>query len=67
MAPLVGGTINITINDDGSNTITLDCVDDLGYKITGTVNAMPYAGALSVSKDTTKPYKSLKLQKSDIR
>lgn len=67
MAPLVGGTINITINDDGSNTITLDCVDDLGYKITGTVNAMPYAGTLSVSKDTTKPYKSLKLQKGDIR
>lgn len=67
MAPLVGGTINITINDDGSNTITLDCVDDLGYKITGTVNAMPYAGALSASKDTTKPYKSLKLQKSYIR
>ena len=37
MAPIVGGTINVESNDDGSKTFTFDCVDDAGFKITGTV------------------------------
>lgn len=37
MAPIVGGTIDVKSNDDGTKTITFDCVDDAGYKITGSV------------------------------
>ena len=36
MAPIVGGTIDVKSNDDGTKTITFDCVDDAGYRITGT-------------------------------
>lgn len=41
MAPIVGGTIDIKSNADGSKTITLDCVDDAGFKIRGTITTMP--------------------------
>lgn len=38
-APIVGGTITIVFNEDGSKSVTLDCVDDAGNKITGTILA----------------------------
>ena len=41
MAPIVGGTIEIISNYDGSKTFTFDCVDDAGFKITGTVTTTP--------------------------
>lgn len=41
MAPIVGGTIEIISNYDGSKTFTFDCVDDAGFKITGTVTTKP--------------------------
>lgn len=41
MAPIVGGTIDVKNNDDGSVTFTFDCVDDAGFKITGTVTTTP--------------------------
>jgi hypothetical protein len=41
MAPIVDGTISVKSNDDGSKTIVLDCVDDAGHKIKGTVTTKP--------------------------
>jgi hypothetical protein len=41
MAPIVGGTIEIISNYDGSKTFTFDCVDDAGFKITGTITTKP--------------------------
>lgn len=41
MAPIVDGTIEIISNYDGSKTFTFDCVDDAGFKITGTVTTKP--------------------------
>jgi hypothetical protein len=54
--PLYGGTITIETNADGITTFTLDCVDDLGNAITGTVTANveevdPDAMALSANNN----------------
>ena len=38
-APIVGGTITVVFNEDGSKSVILDCVDDAGHKITGTILA----------------------------
>lgn len=40
VAPIVDGTITVQSNDNGTKTITLDCVDDAGFRITGTVITM---------------------------
>lgn len=40
VAPIVDGTINVRSNDNGSKTITFDCVDDAGFHITGSVTTM---------------------------
>lgn len=37
MAPIMDGSIDIVLNEDGSNIFTFNCVDDAGYKITGSV------------------------------
>ena len=39
------GTITVTYNDDGSQTITLDCIDHWGYSIKGTLTGAPYGYA----------------------
>ena len=39
MAPLTYGTVNFVIDEDGTRTITLDCEDDAGNKITGTITS----------------------------
>ena len=44
MAPLTDGTITVTYNGDGTQTFAFDCRNDLGYKITGTVQGAPIAG-----------------------
>lgn len=44
MAPLTDGTITVTYNGDGTQTFEFDCRNDLGYKITGTVQGAPRAG-----------------------
>lgn len=44
MAPLTDGTITVTYNGDGTQTFAFDCRNDLGYKITGTVQGAPLAG-----------------------
>ena len=51
MAPLVYGTVEFVFNEDGSKTIVLDCVDDAGNKITGTVSSNPTASTYA-TKDT---------------
>ena len=48
-APLAGGTIEFVFNEDGSKTVVLDCVDDAGNKITGTVTGTLSAETLSAS------------------
>lgn len=53
MAPLTYGTVNFVFNDDGTQTVTLDCVDDAGNKITGTVTCAPSAETYS-TRSTTK-------------
>lgn len=70
MAPLVDGEITFTFNDDGTRTLTLNCVDDLGNKITGTVVCNPYSSAYAAkAANATKQKKSysLKVGKNPIR
>ncbi len=54
MAPITGGEIKIEGTDAGY-TITFDCVDDAGYKITGTIvaNPMDYS-AMALSAQPAK-------------
>ena len=54
MAPIAGGEIKIERTDAGY-TITFDCVDDAGYKITGTIvaNPMDYS-AMALSAQPAK-------------
>ena len=40
MAPIMDGTIDISLNSDGSSKFIFDCVDDAGNKITGTVTSV---------------------------
>lgn len=54
MAPIVGGTITVIDNNNDSFTIVLDCVDDKGYKITGSVTANAYAGEYSAKSLSAK-------------
>ena len=54
MAPIVGGTITVIDNNNDSFTIVLDCVDDKGYKITGSVTANAYAGGYSAKSLSAK-------------
>ena len=57
MAPIIDGTINVTFNEDGSKTFTLDCVDDAGHKITGSVTTEPETRTFAAkSKGEKKPY-----------
>lgn len=54
MAPFAGGTFEIKVNGSTA-TITLNCVDDAGNKITGTISGsyqevVPEASALSAEK-----------------
>ena len=70
IAPLVDGEITFTFNDDGTRTLTLNCVDDLGNKITGTVVCNPYSSAYAAkAANATKQKKSysLKVGKNPIR
>jgi hypothetical protein len=48
-AALVSGTVEFVFNEDGSQTVVLDCVDDAGNKITGTVTGTLPAETLSAS------------------
>ena len=57
-AALVNGTVEFVFNEDGSTTIVLDCVDDAGNKIAGTVTSA--ASAQTYSARTQKNHISLK-------
>lgn len=37
MAPIMDGEVDVVLNSDGTKTITFDCTDDAGHKITGIV------------------------------
>ncbi len=73
LAPVTDGEIKIERTDAGY-TITFDCVDDAGYKITGTIVANPIdysAMALSATKATKKSVKkssnkSVSIEKTKI-
>ena len=60
-APLTEGTVTVTLNDDGTQTYTLDCKDDEGNKITGSVTATPFSSGYALSKDAKKN-KSYKIE-----
>ncbi len=57
-APILDGTVECVFNEDGSKTIVLDCVDDAGNKIAGTVTSA--ASAQTYSARTQKNHISLK-------
>lgn len=48
-AALVSGTVEFVFNEDGSKSVVLDCVDNAGNKITGTVTGTLSAETLSAS------------------
>ena len=48
------GAITVIDNNNDSFTIVLDCVDDKGYKITGSVTANAYAGGYSAKSLSAK-------------
>ena len=62
MAPLMEGTITVTLNADGSQTYVFDCKDDMGNKITGTVTANPYSTGYALSKGAEKNNKTYTIQ-----
>ena len=62
MAPLMEGTITVTLNADGSQTYVFDCKDDMGNKITGTVTANPYSTGYALSKGAEKKNKTYTIQ-----
>lgn len=62
MAPLMEGTITVTLNADGSQTYVFDCKDDQGNKITGTVTANPYSTGYALSKGAEKKNKTYTIQ-----
>ena len=53
-APLTEGTVTVTLNSDGTQTYTLDCLDDQGNKITGSVTASPYSAGYALSANKSK-------------
>ena len=70
MAPIVDGTITVTAGENGAMTITYDCVDDNGNKITGSVAAEAYAGGYSakaLNAQAKKSQVSVKKQKVNFR
>lgn len=38
MAPIMDGSVDIVLNDDGTTSFTFDCVDDADHKIKGTIS-----------------------------
>ena len=62
MAPLTEGTVTVTLNDDGTQTYTFDCTDDMGNKITGSVTATPYSSGYALSKGAEQKSKSYKIE-----
>lgn len=66
-APLYDGTITITKDGDGIYTIDFDCLDDIGYTITGSWSGVPVlfdsssvsSLAAKACKGTAAPVKSM--------
>lgn len=67
MAPLTEGTVTVTLNDDGTQTYTFDCVDDSGNKITGSVTATPVVVEYSLSAQAKEKTLKLQLPKRVVR
>ena len=61
------GTITVTYNDDGSQTITLDCIDDWGYSIKGTLTGAPYGYATRSSMKMQPMKLPAKFDKMTVR
>ena len=67
MAPLTEGTVNVTLNDDGTQTYVFDFKDDRGNKITGSVTANPFSSGYALSaQPKTKSY-AIELPKRVVR
>lgn len=65
-APMVEGTITVTLNADGTQTYTLDCVDDAGNKITGTVTGSTMTSALSKGAENQTKKNTMKIGKQKM-
>ena len=61
-APLTEGSVTVTLNGDGTQTYTFDCVDDQGNKVTGSVTATPYSDGYALSKGTEQRSKSFRIE-----
>lgn len=64
--PLTGGTINITLNEDGSHTFVVDCEDNQGNKVTGTVVGSPIVDSFAYSTSGDDSQHGLRLPKSQV-
>ncbi len=64
---MMDGTITVTYNDDGSQTITLDCIDDMGYSIKGTLTGAPYVDATRSSMKMQPMKLPAKFDKMTVR
>ena len=63
MVPLTGGTITVTFNDDGSQTFVLDCTDDSGNKITGSVIGVPFSSQYAYSATPRNAHRNISFAK----
>ena len=67
MAPMMEGTITVTINSDGTQLIELDCVDDQGYKITGKITDGPSVSSAQRLAAGSKSHRTMRIAKSVVR
>ena len=68
LAPLTDGEIKIEWADGDVYTVTLDCVDDAGHKVTGVIVAEPidYTRAISKSKPAKKSTATIEKQRLEV-
>ena len=58
VAPIFDGEFTIDIDADGVYTFTFDCLDDIGYAITGSIKATMYSEAAALSAKPAKRAKA---------
>ena len=58
LAPIFDGEVTIDIDADGVYTFTFDCLDDVGYAITGSIKATMYSEATTLSAKPAKRAKA---------
>lgn len=67
MAPMMEGTVTVTLNSDGTQLIELDCVDDQGYKITGRITDGPSVSSAQRLAAGSKSHRTMRIAKGVVR